>query len=257
MLRFFLLSHQKDRHFLQKQILLENAELACLGNNTEYHKLFQRCVCKKGFPYGNPEKEGCYACNNVTCHPDGYCAAMNTCKCKQGRVGDGITTCDFPRPKITSLDPTVCNTNENSFITFSFTAPTGYNISRPDCMFGPRVVTPTEFNGTHGICKCPPSHEGKFKFALSFDRIHWSLENYTISFVNDGYNAESIFEGIEMFIISCALVFICAWFIPKVIRRTTDDGDQILPLNKWHMSQNAHDPTNEQNFFKFLLGLLI
>ena len=244
-------------NLLGKQVTFDSAELACLGKNTEYHEIFRRCVCKKGFPFGNPEKGGCYACNNVTCHPNGYCAAMNTCKCKQGQIGDGITFCDHPRPKITLVEPTVCTLDEDSFITFAFSTPNGYNVTKPDCRFGPRVVTPMEFNGTHGVCKCPPSVIGTYPFALSFNRIYWSNESYNITFTRSYSSTESVFSAVEITFLIIALIFISVWYIPKAIRKNTEDADQILPLNKWHMSQSTHESGNEQNFFKYLLGLLI
>lgn len=257
MLLFLPIFSCKTQNLLQKEITISSAQLACTGKNTEYHKLFQRCVCKKGFPYGNPEKSDCYNCDNVTCHSDAICSAMNTCTCRPGKIGDGINNCEFPRPRVIKVDPLTCATDEDSYITFSFKSPAGYNSTKPDCLFGSRIVTPMDYNGTHGVCKCPPSYEGNYSFALTFDHLHWSKENITITFQATSYKAESILATVELIFVTCVIIFFVGWFISKVVSKNGDDGDQILPLNKWHMSQLTHEQGEESNFFKFLLGLII
>ena len=254
---FLWIKIASSKNFLNKKVTLNTAHLACLANNTEYHDIFMRCVCKSGFPYGNPEKGGCYGCSKVTCHPDAYCAAQDTCKCKAGRVGDGITTCDYPRPIIQKVEPQTCIVNDESYIKFSFKSPKGYNTTKPDCRFCPRVVTPTEFNGTHGICKCPPSYEGKYPFALTFNGIHWSQENFSINFTSYSMKNENILGVFELIVVTCVIIGFSAWLIIRLTKKNSDDGEIILPLNKWHMSQATHDPGEENNFFKYLLGLII
>ena len=165
--------------------------------------------------------------------------------------------CKYPRPKILTVEPTTCVTDQDSYITFSFQSPKDYIPPIPNCMFGPRVVTPSQFNGTHGICQCPESIPGVYPFSLSFDRKHWAKEKFNITFVHKGYTAQTVFGTIEIVLISIALILICWWYIPKALTSNLEDCDQILPLNKWHTSQSTHEKESETNFFRYLLNLLL
>lgn len=251
----FLFRTSSFQSLLESKISLSSAKLACTGNNTELDEDFKICVCKKGY-IGNAENGGhCYKCENK-CHRDARCTGMNQCTCNEGLYGDGVQVCDFPRPILQSVHPTKCD-DLTSFITFSFIPSANFNTTKPYCRIGPSISVPSEYNGTHAVCSCPTLFKGKYKFEISYDKKYWSKQDFTINYPSDGSNSPFVFFSIAIFIIISILIYFVIWCIKNIAWNNGDDADQILPLNKWHMSQIQHDSADDGNILKFILNLIV
>ncbi|EAX84968.1 hypothetical protein TVAG_547270 [Trichomonas vaginalis G3] len=240
---------------LSKTIYVNTAKLACKGNNTELDEQFNICICKAGFPFGNPENGGdCFRCD-PKCHEKAICTSMDKCTCKPGLVGDGIKDCDYPRPTIVSVKPHKCE-NTDSFLTVVYKSQQ-VNTTMPYCKIGPSIYPPSEFNGSHAICSCPPLFKGNYSLEISFNKLHWSKQKFTINFPTDDSPAPEVFVYIILCVIISVLIYFIIWCIQKTSWSNGDDGDQILPLNKWHMNQIQHDSNDDGSIFKFIFNLII
>ena len=156
----------------------------CEGQNTL--KLENgTCVCLPDFPFGNPySKDGCFKCIDQ-CHEKAICVPPGKCKCINGLIGDGKTSCSIPTPQIVEVSPKSVPKDSKELINVQYKSESNYTAIKGYCKFGNTVyeaITITDNN----IMKClsPKSTSNAQRLSISFDNVTFTEDQIFIEFVD-------------------------------------------------------------------------
>jgi len=152
----------------------------CAGPNTQ-RTAIGKCVCKEGYPFGNPDDVyGCWKCASV-CVANSKCVFPGICQCENGFRGNGSKKCTAVLPKVIGISPRVVFSDETTLVNISVisdqTMPTtGY------CKFGEIIVTASMISENLYQCSAPPRSPKSVSVSLSFDAINWSEGDLSVEY---------------------------------------------------------------------------
>ena len=146
-------------------MLDENGKPLC-GDNAEI--VDRKCVCKKGYPWGNPRTyPGCYRCKDK-CSRYGRCVHPGNCECKYGYEGNG-TWCTADKPSVKVISDVV-----NGMINVTVNFESDSENSEGFCKFGD-IISPAVFASNEYLtCIVPDRLQEQVIFQVSYDGEKWS-----------------------------------------------------------------------------------
>ena len=146
-------------------MLDENGKPLC-GDNAEI--VDRKCVCKKGYPHGNPRTyPGCYRCKDK-CSRYGRCVHPGNCECQYGYEGNG-TWCTADKPSVKAISD-VIDGKINATTNFE----SDDQMHEGFCKFGD-IITPAVFACNQYLtCTVPDRLQDQVIFQVSYDGEKWS-----------------------------------------------------------------------------------
>jgi hypothetical protein len=144
--------------------------------------LGRKCVCRDGYPYGDPDSaEGCFRCQSQ-CHSSATCQHPGKCVCDEGYDGDGVSACELVVPEILSIAPAKGPMTGGTFVFVQYQ----YSLQifpTPMCRFGSRYVDGILHPENNTIaCLSPPGPPVSQFLSISFNGIGWSRSQFSFAF---------------------------------------------------------------------------
>lgn len=199
----------------------------CSGMNTVLDAN-GNCVCAKGFVGDWPiQKRGCWKCK-TKCHRYAECMFTRGCQCNNGLVGDGVTECAIPAPKIVSFTPSGGYSDTN-FI-FDFIIETSYKPFSAFCNASGLLVSGELISKSSSINCTFPENIDLTKLSISFDRIHWS-NVVSYKYTEDKISSIKIFDLISGLVFLVTFLYLLVMLIRVLISISDDDTSSSgIPL---------------------------
>lgn len=162
--------HEPEPEFPPDQLIE-----SCIGPNTIKLQT-GKCVCKNGFPFGNPNNEsGCWNCEE-DCHDDAKCVFPGKCQCRNGYSGDGTESCKPIIPKIVGLSPSYGLSGTKINISYIYEDKNTPKVAY--CKFGSIPIDATVITPDYIQCESPKRKSEVVPISISFNADIWSTEEF-------------------------------------------------------------------------------
>lgn len=176
----------------------------CSGPNTLRDK-DGNCTCLPNFPFGDPySKQGCYICVEQ-CNERAICVFPGKCSCVNGLVGDGKKSCEYPIPKLVSVDPAKVQKNSAAEIDVKYAISTNFSAVYGYCKIGSTYSLAIRVSDNTFTCKFLPTDIPIQRISISFDNKTWTEEQFYIQLLGaDDYESFTIVWQVWIFVILIA-----------------------------------------------------
>ena len=155
-----------------------------------------------------PEKNATISqCHRSALLIDGKCICMN------GLIGDGISNCEYPSPRIISLSRRSINALWATKVIVKFRNTT-FLPQGAYCLVGNSVIQGILINDDEVMCSIPPEYTGVKKLCLSFDGSNCGPNKMEINYEPTFLSIFKLFV-LLLFFSSIGLALVC---IAKIIR---------------------------------------
>lgn len=150
----------------------ESLKAKCTADHTRIYE--GECVCEEGYVSDNPlGKRGCWLCD-PRCHSTAECIYPGHCQCIGGYLGNGVTACSPPVPRLLSVAPGKSTTFFGPSIKANYSTSSTFTPFMAFCSFNGTVAVGAINEDSSISCLIPDTVTGETAVSVSFDGVSFS-----------------------------------------------------------------------------------